>query len=183
MSFLEAVGMKNMLSFHTAFYDILAGTCSRVNILCRIVMNFFIEDYPTNRMVYEELFKDFMYAPSGSSTRNVNHWIQMFETKQFGYFDHGKEINIAKYGQEKPPAYDLGQLKGYRIKSFVTVSDADPYSKKEDCEHLFGQISEDVVTIRELNKYNHLDYLWSYDARDDLYYDIINFLKEDFDLA
>jgi lysosomal acid lipase/cholesteryl ester hydrolase len=177
MKLFEHIGVKNMLSFHLNFYDILYGTCSRVNILCRLVMGFFVEDYPTNRIDYEIFFSNFFYSPSGSSARNVNHWVQFYKTKEFRQFDFGKEVNLLKYGQEKPPVYDLEKFRNYKIKSFMTVSNADPFSKREDCDHLFQYLDDSVLTIKEMNNYNHLDYLWSYDAKNDLYYELIDFLK------
>jgi len=34
-----------------------------------------------------------------------------------------------------------------------------------------------MVIIKKMLNYNHLDYLWSADAKNDLYIDIINFIK------
>jgi hypothetical protein len=180
MDLLETVGIKNLLSFKPAFYDIITNTCSRLNFLCKVIFGYFVEDSATGRIAYEELLKNFRYAPSGSSTRNVNHWVQMYASKQWAHYDLGKEGNLLKYGQEKPPAYKVEAFKKYRVKSYITVSDSDPFSKKEDCEFIFRHMSKDVLTIRDLKKYNHLDYLWSNDAKSELYHDIINFLRSDY---
>jgi len=88
-----------------------------------------------------------------------------------------KKENLIKYGQSSPPAYDLSKFKNYKIKSMMTLSNADPFSKKEDCQHVFNYIPEHYIKIKNLTNYNHLDYLWSSDAKKDLYYDIIDFLK------
>jgi len=136
-----------------------------------------VEDYPTNRIDYSKLFNEFYNIPSGTSSRNINHWIQMYSNKQFGQYDFGKEINFLKYGQSSPPQYDLSKFKQYTIKSLMYVSDADPFSKIDDCENLFQHISSDVLTVIKLNDYNHLDYLWSSDASEQLYSKIIKFLN------
>ena len=82
-----------------------------------------------------------------------------------------------KYGQITPPAYDLEKFKNYKIKSLMTISNADPFSKKEDCQHIFKHINKEFITIKNLTDYNHLDYLWSKSAKVDIYDDIIEFFK------
>ena len=157
--------------------NLVAFACKHLSGICQSIVQFFIEDYPTNRIDYKLLLENFYNIPGGTSARNVNHWVQFYATKQFTYYDHGVEVNYLKYGQATPPAYDLTKFKNYSVKSLMTISNADPFSKKEDCQHLFEHLNPDVFTILNLNNYNHLDYLWSSDASRELYTEIIDFLK------
>jgi hypothetical protein len=170
------IGLKNFLEIK-GIGHFVAGTCFRFNYLCKTAIGFIIEDDPTHRINWEDLLKNFLYAPGGSSIRNVNHWIQILDSQSLSPYDYGKQINLDKYGHELPPSYDVERFKSYKVKSFMTVSDADPFSKKEDCYHIFQHINSSVITVKELTKYNHLDYLWSNDAKGDIYHHIIDFLK------
>src|SRR4051812_10536026 len=98
MEFMEYLRIKNLLCFHVDFYELVAMSCSKFNTVCRMIMGFFVEDHPTDRIDYEQFFKNFMFTPAGTSARNVNHWIQFYNTKLFQQFDYGKEINLLKYG-------------------------------------------------------------------------------------
>lgn len=174
---MEKIFVKNILNLNEVLYQTISLICKNANFICKPIIQYFVEDYPTNRIDYEKLFNEFYNIPSGTSARNVNHWIQMFSSKQFGQYDYGKDINFLKYGQMTPPEYDLSKFKKYTVKSLMTVSDADPFSKIEDCEHLFQHINNDVLTLIKLKDFNHLDYLWSKDASELLYLEIIKFLK------
>jgi hypothetical protein len=174
---MEKIFFKNVFTMNYFMYQIIAFACRNVNFLCKSIVQFFIEDYPTNRIDYSKLFQEFYNIPAGTSARNINHWIQLYSTKEFRQFDYGREINMIKYGKEIPPLYDLSKFKNYTIPSLMTISNADPFSKIEDCQHLFEHINKNILKLIELKDYNHMDYLWSSDASRELYIKIIDFLK------
>jgi lysosomal acid lipase/cholesteryl ester hydrolase len=177
MILMEKILVKNLLNMHGLINDFVTGFCKNVPFFCRYIVQFFVEDTPTNRIDYNKLLNDFPFTPSGTSSRNVNHWIQFYTTKQFTQFDHGEEMNLIIYGQKTPPVYDINLFKNYTVKSLMTVSNADPFSKEEDCQHLFEHINKDVYQVMRLDNYNHLDYLWSSDAAKDIYLDVVKFLR------
>jgi lysosomal acid lipase/cholesteryl ester hydrolase len=168
--------VKNILVLSDFVYHSVSSLCKYMPILCKPITQYFIEDFPTERIDYNRLFEHFPYTPGGTSARNVNHWIQFFTTKEFTQYDFGTEMNYIKYGRPTPPTYDLTKFSNYRIPSLMTTSDADPFSKIDDCIHLFQYIDPNYLTIKELTNYNHLDYLWSHDAKADIYDDILEFL-------
>ncbi len=157
----------------------VAYSCKYLNFICEAIVKFFIEDFSTDRIDYELLFENFHHIPGGTSTRNINHWVQFYSTKEFKQYDYGVERNYMIYGQPTPPHYDLNKFKDYSIKSLMTTSDADPFSKIEDCQHLFQHLKPEVIKILDLEKYNHLDYLWSHKSSKELYTQVIQFLKEE----
>ena len=159
-------------------YDFLGYFCNKFMFICKPVVQYFTEDHNTRRIDYHRFFENFQYIPAGTSTRNVNHWIQFFRTKEFTQFDYGSDMNFIKYGQYSPPSYDLTKFKNYKVKSLMTTSDSDPFSKIDDCkEHLFKYIDSTYLEIKHLENYNHLDYLWSSDAVNDIYKDVVDFFK------
>lgn len=159
--------------------DFISFACRNINSICSLIVKFFIEDFSTGRIDYTNLLKDFYYVPGGTSNMNVHHWAQMYASKQFKQYDHGTEINYLKYGQASPPNYDLTKFKSYSVKSLMTISNADPFSKYEDCQHLFEHLNPGVLKVMKLKDYNHMDYLWSNHAVNELYVEVIHFLMNE----
>jgi len=50
------------------------------------------------------------FFPAGSSLKCLLHYKQLLITGQFARYDHGKEENLKRYGQEEPPKFDLGRV-------------------------------------------------------------------------
>jgi hypothetical protein len=93
-------------------------------------------------------------------------------------FDYGKIKNLKVYGSVNPPAFDEKRFNEYRIKSFITTSDSDPFSTIEDINFFYNNVRDkSAITFLNMKNYNHLDYLWAPDAKDDLYKNIILFIK------
>jgi len=177
MKFMDYIHVKNMLVFPNALYQMISKFCSKVGFVCQNIISFFAEEYATNNIDFEYLFSQgLIYEPGGTSAKNVNHWVQFYETKEYAHFDYGKEENLKRYGEELPPKYDISKFKDYKIKSFVTSSNADPFSKEEDCHSVFSLIDKKYLKTKHLFNYNHLDYLWSRKATTDLYHEVLKFL-------
>lgn len=94
------------------------------------------------------------------------------------YYDYGPVKNLRIYGQVEAPAYDISKLENFKIDTFITTSDGDPYCIKEDFEEMLATLKNAKVTVKHLDKYNHLDYLWSRSANIDIYEDILGFLND-----
>ena len=147
--------------------------------MCKTLINALIETKITNRADWKKLTDLFFYEPGGTSTKNLMHWIQLYDTQELAEFDYGKKENIKIYGTEKPPKYNVQNWKSWKIPSFITFSDADPYSVDEDTNYFLNHVeNKDNFVFKRLKNYNHLDYIWSEDAKNDLYYDIFSFLDK-----
>ena len=125
-----------------------------------------------------KLFSEFLYVPAGTSSKNIRHWMQMYNTKRLARYDYGEKKNMEIYGTKKPPIYDLSIFTKYKVKSFLYTSDSDPFSNIEDLNHLTKYLNKKYVTIRRLNNYNHLDFLWSDDAKEDIYMQVVKDLND-----
>ena len=94
----------------------------------------------------------FYFEPGGTSSKNLLHWVQLFQNKIQTKFDYGKTKNLQVYGQDTPPAYDLNQFKTYKIKTFLTFSNNDAFSYPEDLNQFVQLLPEstrnDLLTIK-----------------------------------
>ena len=126
-----------------------------------------------------KLFSEFLYVPAGTSSKNLRHWMQIYNSKRLAKYDYGSKKNLEIYGNQTSPEYDLSKFKNYKVKSLLYTSDKDPFSNFDDLNHLTKYLNEKYVTIKRMNNYNHMDFLWSEDAMEDIYKPIIKFLKYD----
>ena len=142
-------------------------------------MNFIVSNgKDTNRINPKKLFENFLYIPGGTSFKNISHWLQVYKNKRLAMYDYGKKKNRKIYNSDIPPEYDFSAFQNYKIKSLMYISDSDLFSNENDLKHLTDQLNKKYVTIRKMSNYNHLDFLWSEDAKDDIYKDIILFLQK-----
>ena len=56
------------------------------------------------------------FYPAGTSYNCILHFTQLMKSKEFKRFDMGSEdLNMKRYGQVKPPLYNLDEIKGFNI--------------------------------------------------------------------
>ena len=180
---LGFIPIKNFLSFPIEMGQVLVPFCEgKAKILCQSILKLCFGGLTnTGRVDYDRLGKNiFLYEPGGTSLQNMKHWVQIYSAKKLLKYDYGsKSENKKHYGTEKPPEYDLTKMKKYSIKSMVTTSDADPFCNPKDTLD-FLKIIEDqsVVEVMKLSNYDHIDYLWSDSAYDEVFPKILDFLGQ-----
>jgi len=179
---LKIIPIKNFLSFPTEIGQVLVPFCEgKGKILCKSILKMCFGglSIDTGRVDYDRLGKNiFLYEPGGTSIQNVKHWIQVYSAKKLIKYDYGsKSENKKHYGIEEPPEYDLKNMKKYSIKSMVTISDTDPFCNPNDTLDFLKKIEDQsIVEVMNLTNYDHIDYLWSDSAYDEIYQKILNFL-------
>lgn len=175
------IPIKNFMTFPTELGKILVPFCTgKAKSLCHKILKLCFGGFDdTKRVDYDRLGKNiFMHMPGGTSLQNIKHWLQAFEKKKMIKFDFGSILeNFKHYGKFTPPEYDLNQIKKYKIKSMITVSDADPFCNPVDTlEFLLRIEDQSNIELINLKDYNHIDYLWADSAYEDLYIKFLNFL-------
>lgn len=50
------------------------------------------------------------HFPSGTSTKDNQHFSQYLNHGIFQKYDYGKKMNMKKYGTETPPKYELSNI-------------------------------------------------------------------------
>ena len=179
---LDFIPVKNMLTLPKEVGQVLVPFCtSKAGALCKKILSLsFSGTHETGRIDYDRLGKNiFLYEPGGTSVQNLKHWIQIYKAKKVQKYDFGLFGNIEHYKKITPPVYDLKKMKGYSIPSLMTISDADPFADPQDTLDFIDNIgNKDIVKILSLTNYNHIDYFWADSAVDEVFPEVLNFLRD-----
>jgi hypothetical protein len=92
-------------------------------------------------------------------------------------FDYGKALNLVYYNSTEPPAYDISKLKDFKFPAFFIAGECDIFTDVEDYNFFKEIVNQENKQFKYLPTYNHLDYLWGKDSVEDLYLDVIDFIK------
>ena len=177
---VDTLHINNILCFNKFFYDAISNFCKFFNKPCYNIVKFIVSNnFETKRINMSKLFSEFLYVPAGTSSKNLRHWMQIYNTKRLARYDYGEKKNLEIYKTKKSPIYDLSEFKNYKIKSRLYTSDKDPFSNIDDLHHLTKYLNDKYVQIKRMINYNHMDFLWSDDAKEDIYKPVVKFLKND----
>ncbi|CAD5223259.1 unnamed protein product [Bursaphelenchus okinawaensis] len=121
-------------------------------------------------------------VPAGTSIQNVIHWAQMVRSgvlKQYEFLTQHE--NVQHYGSKDPPMYNLNEDNAL---VHLFWSDFDQLADKKDIEEFLipSLRKEYVVENVPIKNYNHMDFVFGMNATQDIYYPILNRIREDFDL-
>lgn len=173
--------IRNLLNFGTATSDVIHLLCTKLSFACELLIEPLVSTNITNRTNYKEIPDLFFYEPGGTSIKNILHWLQIYTSQKLAKFDYGKSQNLKIYGNVSPPEYNLNEFNNYEIPSLITRSDSDPFSALADIDLWLSytkyENKKHIINVLNLNNYNHLDYLWSKDAKEDIYEKITDFIK------
>lgn len=179
---LDFLHLRNFLELGTLTSDVIHFFCTKFGSFCKVLIEAIVETKITNRTDYKEISDLFFYEPGGTSIKNILHWIQIYHKQEFTSYDYGQKKNLEMYGQQNPPKYDLNNFANFNIPSLITKSDADPFSAEKDVDlwlkYAKYKEKQKVIEVLQLKNYNHLDYLWSLDAVNDIYVKVIDFITK-----
>uniref|UniRef100_A0A0B7A002 AB hydrolase-1 domain-containing protein n=1 Tax=Arion vulgaris TaxID=1028688 RepID=A0A0B7A002_9EUPU len=100
------------------------------------------------------------HYPSSTSFRDILHWAQAVNSRQFQHFDHGSASeNIAHYNQSTPPLYNLTNVK---VPVAVFRGGQDWLADPEDVSWIIPQLN--VTLDANIPYYNHVDFIWAFDS-------------------
>uniref|UniRef100_A0A914CBE6 Partial AB-hydrolase lipase domain-containing protein n=1 Tax=Acrobeloides nanus TaxID=290746 RepID=A0A914CBE6_9BILA len=118
------------------------------------------------------------HNPAGTSTRNILHFTQMVKHRKHLAFDYGRKENMIRYGRPTPLAYNISRI---RVPMYLYYSDADWLATSSDIqEYLLPNLNK--LWLREaknLNDFNHNDFLWGLRAPTEVYRPIIDIILQD----
>ncbi|KAK7081222.1 hypothetical protein SK128_013553 [Halocaridina rubra] len=152
------------------FCDIEASTaevCS--NILFLIVG-------PDSVELSEEFLPVFLaHTPAGASVHTLNHYAQIVLSSKFAKYDYGLLGNLAHYGQDTPPLYNLSAL---TLPVGLFWSDNDWLTSPQDVARLASELPN-VAYNHEVSftQFNHIDFVWAIHANEYVYTYLLDFLS------
>ena len=136
---------------------------------------------PTVNLNISRLQVYFGETPAGTSTMNVNHFVQGIVDRKarFRMYDFGSdEANAAHYnGANEPPIYDLTK---FNVPSVLFSGKRDWMADPKDVrESLIEKIPGKYIVQHNVEEgFAHLDYVWSPDAAKKVYLPAIDLMKQ-----
>jgi lysosomal acid lipase/cholesteryl ester hydrolase len=115
------------------------------------------------------------HTPAGASVRSLVHYAQGVNNGAFRQYNHGKEKNLERYGQEVPPDYDLSKI----------TAPVALYWGENDWLGVKADVSRLAELLPNLQRkyripddhFNHLDFLFAKDVDTLMYETVENFMK------
>jgi len=116
-------------------------------------------------------------TPAGTSTYNLDHWVQGIINGTFAHYDHGSEdANVLAYGATTPPGYDLSK---YSIKTALFTGTNDILADAIDVDRLIDELAPDTIVYHDnQDDFNHLDFVWSPIAAERIYGKVLTLLQQ-----
>ncbi|KAK3910522.1 Lipase 3 [Frankliniella fusca] len=117
------------------------------------------------------------HFPAGSSLGQLTHYLQVMVTGEFKKYDYGEKENLIRYGQPKPPEYNLNNVVA---PVYLNYAEGDPFSPAKDVQRL----AEEVPGVRKLLKvpledFGHTDHLYAIHSYELEYKPIIDIMLDD----
>lgn len=118
----------------------------------------------------------FGHLPAGASTNSFINYGQLINSGRFRKFDYGPSENLAHYGQEEPPDYNL---KNAIVPIAVYYAKSDGLTVVKDVKKLIHELPNvinDYLVPHE--KFNHNDFLWAMNASHLVYDEIVKTINK-----
>uniref|UniRef100_A0AC35UGS0 Lipase n=1 Tax=Rhabditophanes sp. KR3021 TaxID=114890 RepID=A0AC35UGS0_9BILA len=153
----------------TSFEDIICGT-QEGSELCENLM-FLISGFGSNQLNETKIPVYTSHVPSGTSVRNMDHYVQAKQSGLLQKFDFGSD-NFNHYGQSTPPIYDISLV---NVPTYIYYGDDDWLADKMDIEdYILPNIPKQYLKeVVELASFNHLDFVIGLNAPSKIYIPMI----------
>ncbi|KAH9520010.1 hypothetical protein Btru_071466 [Bulinus truncatus] len=157
--FLQLFGSGDF-NVSPSIMQLLAGTlCESNNILCENIL-FLLGGFDYTSINQSRVPVYVAHNPAGTSVRDLLHWAQGINSKNFQQYDYGSAAeNVKHYGQPTPPLYDPKKVK---IPVAIFRGDQDWLADTIDVKWLLPQLH--VTHDVNIPHYEHLDFIWAFDA-------------------
>ncbi|KAI8465183.1 MAG: Alpha/Beta hydrolase protein [Monoraphidium minutum] len=152
--------------------------------ICAALVSFFFFG-PSQYITPDDYLVIWRTWPSGVSTRNLQHWAQMFRDRRLELtaFDYGdlcnrtkwipgqglqphpmkESCNLAEYGTERPPAYDITRI---RTPMAFFLAEYDVLTVSQDVAEQYRRLPNNVTVAEFIYAgYGHMDFVWDRNRR------------------
>ncbi|XP_013200008.1 lipase 3 [Amyelois transitella] len=163
---LHAIGVAEILGNRDFFTWFAVNYCfegTTIGNICDSILNGNNPEYYNSTLT--PLF--FGHTPAGCSLRQMSHYGQSINTKKFRRYNDIPIRNIEAYGRPTPPEYDLNKV---TVPTYFHYSYGDVQADYRDVEYLADRLPNVVGRLLvERDSFNHFDFIWGVDAKDQLY--------------
>lgn len=166
------LGRFDFLSYNKQIMDFLAkDVCNDYSdILCENIL-FILGGFDKTHLNQTRIPVYVAHNPGGTSVQNILHFAQGVNTDAFQMFDYGSaNENMAHYGQPTPPQYNLAN---FNVPVVTYTGNRDFLADPTDVKWLHEQIKAYLVADINVPSWEHLDFIWAFDAPKYCYNDII----------
>lgn len=175
---LMGKGVQEFLKLHDPDNRLDSAVCRGIPHIC--VMGLDTLCGPTTNLNASRLQVYFSETPAGTSTQNMNHFVQgiVDREERFMMYDFGSpQANAAKYnGANVPPSYDLAQ---YNVPTVLFSGKRDWMADPKDVRALIKGIPEKYILQHNVeDTFAHLDYVWAPIAAKKVYLPTAELLKK-----
>ncbi|PKU67331.1 triacylglycerol lipase 1 isoform X1 [Dendrobium catenatum] len=115
------------------------------------------------------------YEPHSSSTKNLHHLFQMIRKGTFAKYDFGWWENLKHYHSLHPPAFNLGDIPE-SLPLWIGYGGNDALADLTDLKRTIKELKSKPEQLY-IESYGHIDFVFSVKAKDDVYADLIRFLR------
>ena len=153
----------------------LSDFCYHGEQLCNVMLETFCG--PTKNMNTSRIQVYVSETPAGTSTYNLDHWVQGIINGTFAKYDYGsEEANLLAYGTAAPPRYDLSK---FSIKTALFTGSNDILADLTDVGRLISELTPDTIVVHDnQDDFNHLDFVWSPVAAERIYGKVLALLQQ-----
>ncbi|KAG5667103.1 hypothetical protein PVAND_015102 [Polypedilum vanderplanki] len=113
------------------------------------------------------------YLAHAVSTKQINHYIQMYQSGKFQQYNYGMK-NKAIYGQSYPPEYEL---KNVKIPISIYAGKNDMLVAEKDIDHL-REVLQNVKRYKVIKNFNHCDFNYGTHAKNFVFNYIIKSINQ-----
>jgi lysosomal acid lipase/cholesteryl ester hydrolase len=173
---VAALGARDFADTPEQVRDLFPNICDAAPAGCGDLLALgFGHSHHIERADYETFVTDW---PSGTSTQNLLHYVQMIKHGRFAKYDHGREGNLRVYGQAAAPEYDLAKFAQRKVPTLLVSGTEDTLADVADVERLKAIINDTVIEHVQVDGYAHMDFLWARDAAELVYPHVIRALEK-----
>ncbi|XP_074582168.1 triacylglycerol lipase 1 [Curcuma longa] len=115
------------------------------------------------------------FEPHPSSTKNLRHLFQMIRKGTFAKYDYGYWGNLKHYHSLHPPSFNLADIPD-SLPIWMAYGGHDALADITDVERTIAELKSKPELLY-IDNYGHIDFILSVKAEDDVYRELIRFLK------
>ncbi|XP_037912093.1 lipase 3-like isoform X3 [Hermetia illucens] len=118
----------------------------------------------------------FSHTPAGTSTKTLVHYAQEIDEEgNFQWFDYGLQENKRRYGQDKPPSYNITEI---RTPFSLFYAQNDWLAGPKDVQKVYKHLQQSSQLFKvPYDNFNHVDFLWGIDAPKLVYSTLVKIMQ------